>query len=150
MSLPPFRGRVVREDLHGSAGMGSQFVKDCRNACQPRLKIMKFRIHMIETPSQFVVTQSYWLGVCLKLGNCHDLMLTAAGEYARPMPDTQAQDTVWADRIFLAGAIIAGICFGVICVDSLTGGKVTDWLTRQAPRLASVTPIRAQDDRDAS
>jgi hypothetical protein len=64
------------------------------------------------------------------------------------MPDKE-QECVWCDRIFLAGAIVAGICFGLICVDSLTGGKVTDWLTRQAPKLASVTPIGGQDDRDA-
>jgi len=68
------------------------------------------------------------------------------------MADKQEDDCLWCDRIFLAGAVLAGICFGLICVDSLTGGKVSDWLSRQGrPLLASVTPIGgAADDRDAS
>lgn len=62
------------------------------------------------------------------------------------------EDCVWCDRLFLAGAIVIGICTGLICVDSMTGGKVTDWLSRTvAPKLASVTPIGgAADERGAS
>lgn len=64
------------------------------------------------------------------------------------MADDQ-DTTLWADRIFLFGVILASACIGVIAFDAMSGGKVSDWLTRQAPKLASVTPIGGDHDRDA-
>ncbi len=56
----------------------------------------------------------------------------------------------WADKIFLFGVVVASVMAGLIAFDAMSGGKVSDWLTRQAfPKLASVTEIGGDNDRDA-